>query len=154
MIPSGGCFGFASASFRESLSEVTKLVQTELQGLLKRRSAIRRRAHRLRQGLHGLQQGAGGYSLYKLCSELPISQRQRALERQATRNVMQPRVRPPSNDACGNLRRARQIALMEAGGEASPEQIYSYISRSGGIQIRGSIECLPYFCRIGRYVKL
>jgi hypothetical protein len=130
VIPSGPCIDFASAALRESLSEVTKLVQTELQGLLERRIAIRRRTRSLQQVLRGLQQGVGGDSLYDLSTEVPLAKTPCASERQAGRNVVRPR-RPPSNDACVSLRRACRIALLEAGGEASPQQIYSYIARRG-----------------------
>jgi hypothetical protein len=50
---------FASAPMQDSVTEVGKLVQTELYGLLKRRGGITQRIRSLRRVLRGLREGVG-----------------------------------------------------------------------------------------------
>jgi hypothetical protein len=112
----------SSASTDSAVSETLRLVTAENLSLLQRRSDINRRI----RGLHRL--------MHRLCdlSHKPAL-KESAGFRNAPDNVawQAPLLAGRSKNSIARLRRACRIALMEAGGVASLDEIRSRIARRG-----------------------
>ena len=130
------------ADTQVSISEVTKLIQAELYGLLERRRQIRRRARELSRGWVGLQEGVGRPAVNNVSTEsqLPATRRSKR-ESQASNGAAAldgdspgPDVLCQQDQASDALRRACRIALLEAGRATCPEEIYSRIARRGSFR--------------------
>jgi hypothetical protein len=117
-----------SAQSQTSVCKVVNFVHDELYGLLIQREGIERRIRNLRQVVNGLRRFAGqpvfrSLSDQRLRSEELDTQRDgRKVPSQVSHQLGLERV---------NLRRACRIALMEATGPASLEEIHSRIARRG-----------------------
>jgi hypothetical protein len=115
---------------RDPVSGVLQRAYLELQQLLEQRREIRRRMKSLRQALRGLQQGVGAGSTE--IAEAGPSQPPQPTPHDPSRNSRFDH--PPRGRS--RLQRACRIALLEAGGTASPEEIYMRILRRGSFSFR------------------
>jgi hypothetical protein len=129
----------ALAATQVSISEVAKLMQTELHRLLERRCQIRLRTRDLERVLLGLRNGVGrppGDDV-STAVQLPASRRSRGNHKvgdDATAlhgDSLGSDIVCKQDQASYALRRACRIALLEVGGPSLPAQIYSRIARRG-----------------------
>lgn len=130
----------AGSGMAESVIETVKRMNDEACGLLDRRSEINRRIRELYQRLHGLNSPSINEERFVDTVAKTESQASRRRagplphgaspgERIASENL--PLHSPMPKHAVARLRRACRIALLEAGGEASLEEIRALIMRRG-----------------------
>jgi len=121
-----------SLSLLDPVSGVVQRAYVELQQLFEQRRAIKRRMKSLRQALRGLQQGVGGAA--QSSDAVAVS----AEPRDATTTPdLRCNSRSEHSPRGGSrLQRACRIALLEAGGTASAEEIYLRILRRGSFSFR------------------
>lgn len=112
----------------ESLNNLARLMQNELDHLLEQKEGLRRRMQKLRRVLHELRGSRDSSS-----SKVSKSRRWRTADREAARK---------HRALYEQLWRACRIAFMEMGGVASSHQIYALIKRRGSFSF-GALEEEP-----------
>jgi hypothetical protein len=117
-----------SAQSQTSVCKVVKFVHDELYGLLTQREGIEKRIRNLRQVVNGLRRFAEQPAL-RAHSDQGLPSEELDTERDGRKIPSQLSHQLGLEPA--NLRRACRIALMEATGPASLEEIHSRIARRG-----------------------
>jgi len=115
------------------------MVHAELRELLRREGEIRRRLRALQQTLSGLQQGVGeeirGTGLSS-AGQVALSPQRTGLTQLRVGDSPSPEHSLRLDHTPSRLKRACRIALMEAGGSASAEEVHSRILRRGSFSFR------------------
>ena len=117
---------------------VVEMVHAELRELLRREGEIRRRLRALQQTLSGLQQGVGEEirGTGSSAGQVALSPQRTGLTQLRVGDSPSPEHSLRLDHTPSRLKRACRIALMEAGGSASAEEVHARILRRGSFSFR------------------